>query len=129
MEIQNRANKLVELRKEINKLQETMNILKGKRDNIQRELVEEMGNLNLKSFKNDKVTVAKATRKTLQIVNEEELIKELENKGIKDEYVSEQINKDLFRGLATQLVKEGKKMRGTEIREIEFLSIRDNQSN
>ena len=127
MQINERAKQLVDIRAKIDGLKETMDILKGEKDNVQRELMEELGNLNLKSFKNDEITVSKSIRKTLQITDEIKLIEELESKGLKNEYVSEQIRKDLWKGFATQLVKDNKIMEGTEIRETEFLSIRNNK--
>jgi len=125
MEIQEKTKLLLDLRSKINGLMETMDVLKAERDSLQISIMGEMSELGFNSVKIGDTMVSKAVRKTLQITDEKELIAELDKKGLKNEYVREQIDKELWRGLSTKLAKEGQIYKGTEIKETEFISIRN----
>jgi len=124
MEIQEKTKLLLDLRSKINGLMETMDVLKAERDSLQISIMGEMSELGFNSVKIGDTMVSKATRKTLQITDEKELMAELKEKGLND-YVREQIDKELWRGLSTKLAKEGQIYKGTEIKETEFISIRN----
>lgn len=72
--------------------------------------------------------VSKAVRKTLQITDEKELIAELGKKGLKNEYVREMVDKNLFKSLSSQLIKNNETLVGTALVETEFISIRNCKS-
>ena len=123
MTIQEKTEALLHQRNRVNEMTEALKIEKDKRDVMQVDVMSELTEQGFNSVKIGNTTVSKSIRKTMQIINEAELMRDLESKGLKD-YMKMQIDKDLFKGLSTQLVKDGKTFEGTEIKETEFISIR-----
>lgn len=126
MKLQFKTKQLLQLRDNIKEQSETLAILKSEMGSLQGEVIKEMEEMKLKSFKDDIASFSRATRKTLQIVNEDKLMEELKKAGLND-YVKEQVDKDLFKGLSTELIKDNKLFEGTEIKSTEFLSIKKNK--
>ncbi len=119
------ANNLVKLRKAIAEQEEITKTLKAQRVSLQNDILSGLKELNIGSIgTQDGTKITKAVRKTVQIVDEETLISELKAKGMND-YVREQVDKELFAGLVSQLVKENKLLDGTEYKETEYVSIRN----
>ena len=54
------------------------------------------------------------------------LIKDLQSRKLTD-YIKEQVDRSLWRSFQTQAVKQGMKLKGTEIRETEYISVRTTQ--
>ena len=127
MEIQKKAEQLLVLRQEANEMKERLDIIKVKRDEIQNSLMDEMKQEGFNSVKVDKTMISRAVRKTMIISNEDALIADLKEKGLDREYVKEQVIKDLWRSLSVSAVKEGLELAGTELKETEFISIRNNK--
>jgi len=127
MEIQKKAEQLLELRQKAEELKKQLDQIKFKKDEIQNSLMDEMKQEGFNSVKVDKTMVSKAVRKTMVISDENALIAELKEKGLDKEYVREQVDKTLWRGLSTSAIKEGVNFKGTEIKETEFISIRTNK--
>ena len=126
MEIKQKAKQLLELRKEANFVKEQLDRIKFKRDEIQRSLMEEMKQEEFNSVKVDDTMISLTVRKTLQIVNEKELMTDLKKRGL-DDYVKEAVDRDLWKGLSSELIKRNETMNGLEIKETEFVSIRNNK--
>ena len=117
------ANNLVELRKKINEQEEITRELKEQKDCEQSSVLNGLKEMELGSIgTKDGTKITRAVKKTMKIVNEKELMRELKDKGLND-YVTEQIDKNLFKGLSSQLVKDNKVFAGTEIKETEYISI------
>ena len=127
MEIKKKAQQLLELRKEANFVKEQLDRIKFKRDEIQRSLMDEMKQEEFNSVKVDKTMISLSVRRTMVIENENDLIADLKEKGLDGEYVKKQIDKELWRGLSSQAVKENKIFAGCGIRETEFISIKTNK--
>lgn len=127
MTIQEQTEALLHQRSRVNEMMEALKVEKLKRDEMQVGVMAELTRQGFNSVKIGSTTVSKAIKKTMKIINESDLIKDLDNKGLKSEYVKEQIDKDLWKGLSSQLAKEGKTFEGTEINETEYISIRTNK--
>ena len=123
MTIQEKATKIIELRDHINEQMAKIETLRIERDELQRDIIEHLDRLGFKSIKTDEAMISKQVAKTLMIVDEKILINDLKEKGLKD-YFREQIDKELFRGLSREALKQNREFAGTEIRETTFLSIR-----
>lgn len=123
MTIQEKTEALLHQRSRVNEMTEALKIEKDKRDEMQAGVMAGLTEQGFNSVKIGDTTVSKSIRKTMQIINEAELMRDLESKGLKD-YMKMQIDKDLFKGLSTQLARDGKTFEGTEIKETEFISIR-----
>lgn len=121
--IQQITEVLLHQRNVVNEMTEVLREEKAKRDEMQEEVMSKLSEQGFNSVKIGSITVSKATRKTMQIVNEKELIRDLQEKGLTD-YVTEQIDKGLFKGLSTQMIKKNETFEGTEIKESEYISIR-----
>ena len=123
MKIQDEAKVLVELRNQIDEKKNELDELKLKRDMLTERIMVGLKQSGFKSVKTDEATISIQTTKTLRIVNESALIKDLKKKKLND-YVKEQIDKTLWMPFSRQAIKEGVKLAGTEINETEFISVR-----
>jgi hypothetical protein len=123
MKIQDEAKVLVELRNQIDEKKNELDELKLKRDMLTERIMVGLKQSGFKSVKTDEATISIQTTKTLRIVNESALIKDLKKKKLND-YVKEQIDKTLWMPFSRQAVKEGIKLAGTELNETEFISVR-----
>lgn len=124
MNIHEKVKKLLALRAKVNSIKELLDPIQADRDALQADIIKHMTRQGFNSVKTESATVSKAVRKTMKIINEKELIRELENKGLKNEYVKEQVDRDLWRGLSVEFIKSNKTIKGTEIQTTEFISIR-----
>jgi hypothetical protein len=123
MKIQDEAKVLVELRNQIDEKKNELDELKLERDMLTERIMVGLKQSGFKSVKTDEATISIQTTKTLRIVNESALIKDLKKKKLND-YVKEQIDKTLWMPFSRQAVKEGIKLAGTELNETEFISVR-----
>lgn len=121
--IQEKTEALLHQRTRVNEIEDLLKKEKATKNSMQVDIMSELTKQGFNSVKIGKTTVSKAIRKTMQIINEKELIKDLKSKGLGD-YISEQIDKNLFKGLSTSMVKDNKVFEGTEIKESEYISIR-----
>ncbi|MDD4601629.1 MAG: hypothetical protein PHQ46_11360 [Negativicutes bacterium] len=124
MNIQQKAERLLQAREAVNELEAQLKILKAERDTMQDDVMAHLKRQGFASVKTASATITIATKKTLRVLNERELITELKSKGLND-YVCESLNKDLFKPLANKLKKEGRIMAGTELVETEYISIKE----
>jgi len=123
MTIQEKAKKIVEIRNKINELKEKMDKLKAERDKLQADIIEHLKRLGFNSIKTQEAMISRQVARTLTIVDEKALVEDLKKKGLND-YIREQVDRNLWRGLATEAIKQGQKFKGTEIKESEFISVR-----
>lgn len=123
MTIHEKVKNLLALRDKINAITEQLEPLRLQRDETQADIIKHMTRQGFRSVKTENTTVAKATRKRLVIQNEKDLIADLKSKGLND-YVREQIDKDLFKGFAIEAIKSGNLPVGTSVEETEYISIR-----
>lgn len=124
--IQDKAKRLLQLRTDADEVKLVLDKIKNEKNKIQNELMSVMAEEGFNSVKIDKTSISKAVRKTLAIRDEDALIKELKEKGIEKEFVREQIDKTLWYSFANNLVKDNQTMKGTEIKETEYISIKQN---
>jgi hypothetical protein len=123
MTIQDEAKVLVELRSQIDEKKSELDELKLKRDMLTERIMVGLKDAGFKSVKTDLATISIQTTKTLHIIDEKALIKDLKKKKLND-YIREQIDKTLWMPFSRQAVKEGVKLAGTEINETEYISVR-----
>jgi len=124
--IQDKIEELLHQRTKVNEIETMLKTEKLKKTEMQNDVMSELTKQGFNSIKIGNTTVAKSIRKTMRIINEKDLMKDLRRKGLNN-YISEQIDKDLFKGLATSMVKDGKLFEGTEISELEYISIRQSK--
>jgi phosphoglycerate-specific signal transduction histidine kinase len=123
--MQEKAKKLYELRTKINEIKDTLLApLEEEREMMQGELLEELQKENQFSVRYDFATITRAVRKTAKVIDEEKVIAYLKDKGLENEYVSPRLNK-YFDTLSKQMVKTGDLADGMEIKESEYISIRE----
>ena len=99
--------------------------LKDKEVEVKNALLEELKESGLKSVKTDIAMVCTTVKKTFNVVDPVKLAEDLKERGLTD-YVSELPN-DLFKFHQKEFLKEGVKFEGTEIRETEYLTIKNNK--
>ena len=125
-----KAKNIVALRSKIEEVEkqteEILTPLKIERDAMQSEMVEGLKDIGTRSFKTlDKsIGISIGERRSLQIVNEEKIITYLKKKKLKDLFKM-QLVKPLFKGYATQAIKNDNEIPGTEMRTTEFISVRN----
>ena len=109
---------------EIVELEGRQVVLKDERDRLNSQLIETLKSNDLKSWKmTNGMTVAYVKEPRVRIVDEVALINALKAEGL-EMIVEERINGLEFRKLSGKLAKEGKTLAGTELDEIEYLSVR-----
>jgi endonuclease III len=98
---------------------------KEKRDALQAKITEELKNAGVLSQRFQSVTVSRAVRNTVQVVDEVKAIAALKGKGLGD-YVSETLNSMFWNSAAKEIAKAGNTdIDGLVIQEKEYLSIRE----
>ena len=125
MNIQDKAKKLVEIRKTINELRKDLDPLQEEKEKLSMEIIEDLKRAGFKSIKTDEATISRQVSQTLAIVDEKLLIKDLKKKKLTD-YVKEQVDRSIWLPFSRQAIKEGLKLAGVELRETEYISVRDN---
>ena len=123
MTIQEKVQGLLLLRNKISEIKKQLEPMQAERDFIQADIIKHMTRQGFDSVKTESATVSKAVRKTVRIVNEDKLVLFLKKRKMND-YVKEQVDRDLWKGLSAQLAKENEIYDGTEINETEFISVR-----
>lgn len=123
MTIVEKAQKLLELRSQINEMTEAMKPLKAQREELQQNIIAHLNKVGMLSVKTPDATISKAVKKYFDITDEKLVISQLKEKGLTD-YVEERINKDLWIGFEREAIKQGMKLEGTELIETEYISIR-----
>jgi len=123
MTLKEKTNQLLELREKINAMAEAIKPFQIERDELQADIMKNMIKQGFSSIKTDIATISKSSRKTLAIIDEDVLVQDLKKRGLTD-LVKERINSSLFRGFATEAVKQNLTPDGTEIKTTEFISIR-----
>jgi len=125
--LETKTKDLLMLRAEISKIDEEYERqvapLKVLRDKEQFAIMEELKSSGQFSVRFATATVSLSVRKTLKVINENEVIEELKSRGLDKEYTAVKLN-DLFKEFSKTIVKEGTPIKGTEISETEFISIR-----
>ena len=96
--------------------------LKEEKAEIEAQVMEAMKSQELKSARYENMTATVAERNTLKVINEQEVVSYLKDKGLTD-YISERPN-DLFEVFRKQVEKEKVEVPGMEMASTEYLSIR-----
>lgn len=124
MTIQEKVKKLLELRVKANSIKEKLlEPVQTERDALQADIIRHMTRQGFDSVKIEIATVSKAVRKTVRIINENTVIDHLKKNKLTDLY-RVQIDKPLFKGYAESMLKDGKTIKGTEVNETEFISVK-----
>ena len=119
-----KASTLIDLRTEIKEHRDAINELEAKKEKIQDDIIQGLKKAQLSSIKTtDGVMVSKQIARSLSIVDEGALIKDLKKRGLND-YVKEKVDGILWRPFSTRAIKEGITFNGTELKETEYISIR-----
>lgn len=130
MDFEQKAKNIMEVRKQIagieKQFEEILEPLKMERDAMQSDMVNGLKRIGTMSFKTlDKsIAISIGERKSLQVLDENKVIKYLSKKNLKDLYKI-QLVKPLFRGYATQIMKNDTEVPGTVIKKTEFISVRN----
>lgn len=122
--IQEKVNNLIEMRNKINSIKEQLIPIKAEKEALQADIIKHMTRQGFDSVKTKSVTVSKSVRKTLDIVDEDELISHLKEKKLNDLF-KVQLVKPLFNGYATQAIKEEINIPGTVVGITEYISVRN----
>lgn len=129
MNLKEKTMQLIELRKRIDEykqqLEAVMKPLQAERDILQNEILDIMKTDGQYSARFDFGTVAKATRKTLKIVDEKALMDYLVKEKLDKEYLETRVNKLFFDSMGKAILKEGKPIIGTQIQETNYISIKN----
>lgn len=124
MSIQEKTKELLAIRQIIDEQSQELLALKSKKDGLNAEILQELTASGFNSIKTDFATVSKVVKKTWTITDKEKLTEGLKEKGLTD-YISEMPN-ELFYLHKNELLKQGVELAGTETKESEYLSIRNN---
>lgn len=124
--IQEKVKVLLKIREEVARVTLALGELREKRDLAQSELIGEMKNQGFSSIKADNTSVAIAHKKTFKITDEKEVINFIREKGLEGEYLAERLNEYAPKAIE-EFVKQGEEVKGTEIVETEYMSIRNNK--
>jgi predicted RNA-binding protein Jag len=129
--MQAEVKRLVDVRRQIGEYDEAYekatSALKLERDALQTKITEELKNAGVLSqrFQEATVTVTRAVRKTVQVLDETKAVAALKAKGLTD-YVSETINDLFWNSAAKEIAKQGKTdIDGLVIQGKEYLSVRE----
>lgn len=101
--------------------------LVNEKKDLDKKLTEELKKMEMRQIKVDKVTVSLGKRKSFVVVNEKEAIKQLEEMGLRKDYVYEHLDKQRFDIFAREMDELGKEVKGTIGKETEYLSLRVNK--
>ena len=127
MTLQEKSLKLVQLREAIGEFdkeyEEKVKPLKEQKDVLQSEIMDELKNSGQFSARFDFGTITRAVRKTLQVVDENKVVKWLKKKKLAKEYVSVRPNELFFSSMLKEAVKQDLKIDGTELKETEYISV------
>lgn len=123
MTIKAKVKELLRVRETLKDLGNTALKLKSQRDTLQVGIISDLKKQGYKSVKTDQATISRQVSRTLTIIDEPALIKDLQSRKLTD-YIKEQVDRSLWRSFQTQAVKQGMKLKGTEIRETEYISVR-----
>ena len=126
MTIQQKVSNLLKLRSLIDKAKKQLEPLQQKRDELQSDIISDMTKQGFNSIKTDKATVAKMISKRLVIQDEGLLVGDLKKRGLTD-YVRERVDSQLWQSFSRQAIKENLILKGTEIVESEYISVRQNK--
>lgn len=91
---------------------------------IEAEVFDELKKEKLNSVKTDNASATIAHRKTLVITSESEAIKQLDEIGLKHEYVREMLDEKRYTNFAKEMVKQGKEVKGVDFQESEYLLVK-----
>ena len=123
MTIQEKVNGLLVLRNKVAEIKKLLEPIQAERDSIQADIIKHMTRQGFDSVKTESATVSKAIRKTIRIVDEDTILKHLKKNKLIDLYKM-QVVKPLFKNYAESMLKDGKMIKGTEVNETEFISVR-----
>lgn len=112
------------LRQRINAVKETLIPLQAEKESLENNLMEHLKKQGFDSVRTQRATISIAHRKTLAIVDEKALIKELKAKNLTD-YIKEAVDKEMFKGVAEEMKKTGNLMQGTILQDTEYMSVRE----
>ena len=123
MTIQEKVNGLLVLRNKVAEIKKLLEPIQAERDSIQADIIKHMTRQGFDSVKTESATVSKAIRKTIRIVDEDTILKHLKKNKLIDLYKM-QVVKPLFKNYAESMLKDGKMIKGTEVNETDFISVR-----
>lgn len=125
MNIQDKAKKLVAIRKTIDEMKKNLDPLMQQKEELQSEIMNDLKTAGFKSIKTEEATISRMISQSLMIIDEKLLIKDLKKRKLTD-YVKEQIDRSIWLPFSKQTIKEGIKLAGVELRETEYISVRSN---
>ena|SRR3990167_9733353 len=126
MTIQKKVSNLLKLRLQIDKAKKQLEPLQAQRDELQQNIIDDMKEQGFDSVKANGVSVAWTISKRLVIQDEPVLIADLKKRGLTD-YIRERVDSQLWQAFSRQAIKENLKLKGTEIAETEYISVRQNK--
>jgi len=119
------ANRLQNLRKNINDLKEKVDILKIEKDDVQAELIEAMKGAELKSIKTNTHNYARTVKRDVRVIDEQIVIAELRKRKMAGKLTSVKLDTIPFKAYAKELLENtGEVIEGSEPTETEYMSIK-----
>lgn len=126
--IKDLAQDLVQARLKCEELQVALEQAKADKETVQTTLLMTMEKGGLKSLKTDDYTFSAVVKADPRIVDEEALLADLDQRGLKDDVLVTKIDTYKVKSIASGLLKEtGEVLNGTEIVESAYMSIRKNK--
>lgn len=126
MTIQQKVSMLLDLRSQINEKKKQLEPLQAQRDELQQNIIEHLRKSGFASVKTEQATISRVVSKRLVVVDEKAVVADLKKRGLND-YVVETVNRQIFSTFANQMASKGKKLKGTEIAESEYISVRQSK--
>jgi len=126
MKISEKVSMLLDLRSQINDIKKQLEPLQAQRDELQQNIIDTLKKKEIRSIKTEEATISRVIQKRLVIVDEQEVIKDLKKQKLND-YVVEAVNRKIFTPMANKMASEGKTLKGSEIAETEYISVRQSK--
>lgn len=123
MTIQDKVKNLLAIRTKLDAKKLEIKPLQIQKDELQSDIIKHLKKSGFKSVKTDKANVSIVTSKRLTISNESELVEDLKVRGLKD-MVTERVTPTLWPGFSKQAMADNVELKGTEIVESEYVSVR-----
>jgi len=127
-ELKELAEKLAEKREQVNCSKEYLEGLKAEKDVLQQNLLDALKSVDVKSIKTENCFFSMVTKQEPVVVDIEALESDLKARKLYDDLVVTKIDSTRLKSTAKALLKEtGEVMSGMEIRDTNYISIRNNK--
>ena len=122
------AEKLAEKRAQVENSKHYLEGLKAEKDGIQQQLLKALNESGIKSIKTDQCFFSSVLKHEPVVVDEHAVIEALKSRGLLEDHMVIKLDAIRLKSTANALLKEsGEVLDGMEIRDTEYISIRNNK--